>query len=101
MLDIVPIILFFAIGAALGALYFGGLWLTVRRVTDARRPKTMLLLSFLGRAAIVLAGFYAVTQVFRGQWEALAVAMLGFMGARSLLIRRWKPRSIPSSPTTR
>lgn len=97
MLDIAKVILFFGIGAALGALYFGGLWLTVRHVTKIRRPKTMLLVSFLGRVAIVLAGFYAMTQVFHGQWEALAVAMLGFVGARFLLIRRWKPRSITST----
>lgn len=96
MLDIVPFILFFAAGAALGAFYFGGLWLTVRRVTDTRRPKTMLLASFLGRAVLVLAGFYAMTQVVPGQWEALAIGLVGFMGMRLLLIRRWKPRSTAS-----
>ncbi len=41
--------------------------------------------SFALRMALVLAGFYLVMQ---GQWERLAVAMVGFLLVREILLRR-------------
>lgn len=91
MTDIVLLLLSFGWGAGMGLFYFGGLWLTLRRVPDAHRPKMLLVGSFLVRTGIVLAGFYGVTQVMDTHWEWLALSLLGFMGARLVLVRRWGP----------
>ena len=74
-----------AVGAVLGAFYFGGLWITVRRVAIAGQPALLLFLSFLLRAGVVLLGFYFVMD---GRWERLVACMAGFLLARSMLIRR-------------
>lgn len=74
----------FASGALLGAFYFGGLWLTVRRVAAAQQPALLLFMSFLVRAGAVLTGFYLVMD---GRWERVVGCMVGFVLARSVLIR--------------
>jgi F1F0 ATPase subunit 2 len=79
MSDWVWIIPAFLAGIALGALYFGGLWLTVQRLRVVRRPGTLLLVSFVVRTALVLAGFYLV---MGGQWERLVACVVGFVIAR-------------------
>lgn len=99
MTDSVLLLVFLAVGAVLGVFYFGGLWLTVRRVTDSDRPKLLLLGSFLVRTLIVLAGFYSVLQIMGPHWEWLAVSLVGFLGMRFLLVRRWRPDPALSSST--
>jgi F1F0 ATPase subunit 2 len=80
-------------GAALGLFYFGGLWLTVQRLTDSRRPAVWLLVSFLLRTGLLLVVLYFV---MGGQLERLAAAMFGFLISRQVLIGRLKPR--PARP---
>ena len=74
-----------ATGFALGMVYFGGLWLTVRVVQTFRQPALCLFVSFVLRACLVLSGFYLATN---GNWQQLAVCMAGFLLARTFLIRR-------------
>jgi F1F0 ATPase subunit 2 len=76
-------------GIGLGIFYFGGLWMTVQRIPTARRPVFMSLSSFFGRLAVVLAGFFLV---MGGHWERLLVCLLGFLGVRFVLVRRWGPQ---------
>ena len=45
---------------ALGAIFFGGLWWTVRRGISSRRPALWFFGSLLLRMSIALAGFYFV-----------------------------------------
>ena len=73
------------IGSVLGVFYFGGLWLTVRRVATDEQPALLLFVSFLVRSGVVLSGFYFVTD---GRWERLVACLAGFLAARTLLIRR-------------
>ena len=75
----------FFIGIALGGVYFAGLWETVRKLPDAKRPVRRIALSFALRAALALAGFWLVLQ---GGWESLAAAMVGFLAMREILLRR-------------
>ncbi len=77
-------------GTGLGLFYFGGLWLTVRRLPTARRPAFFSLLSFFGRLGVALFGFYLV---MGGHWERLLVCLLGFLGVRVILVRVWGPKS--------
>ena len=74
---------FFA-GAALGCLYFLGLWYTVRRQARLRHPTPWLLLSLFGRLALLLAGFYFVMS---GSWQRLLACVVGFIVARLVMTR--------------
>jgi len=72
-------------GAALGVVFFGGLWLTLQRMQSARHPALLLAGSFIGRSVITLAGFYVIAG---GHLERLLVAVLGFVLAR-MVTSRW------------
>ena len=77
-------------GAALGGLFYGGLWWTVRNGVASRSP-LWFLVSFPLRMLTVLAGFYAVSH---GHPGPLIACLLGFTAARLLITRR--VRSIAS-----
>ncbi|MDL1964441.1 MAG: ATP synthase subunit I [Deltaproteobacteria bacterium] len=81
-------ILAFAVGIGLGMFYFGGLWLTVRRLPAARHPVLLSFCSLFCRMVVVMVGFYFVMD---GHWLRLIVCMLGFLGMRSILVRLWGP----------
>jgi F1F0 ATPase subunit 2 len=75
-------------GIVLGISYFGGLWLTLLRLSGSRHPALLAFGSFIGRSGIILAGFYLVTD---GQWERLAASLAGFVISRQFLIHRLRP----------
>ena len=75
-------------GGVLGTIFFGGLWLTIRKATASQRPTLWFSLSLLLRMGIAIAGFYVVGQ---GHWERLAACLLGFIMAR--LVVTWFTRS--------
>jgi F1F0 ATPase subunit 2 len=70
-------------GAGLGALFFGGLWWTVRRGLKSERPALWLFASLLLRTSITLAGFYFVGH---DNWRRLLACLLGFVMARLLVM---------------
>jgi F1F0 ATPase subunit 2 len=76
-------------GSALGAFYFGVLWMTVQRLPAARRPWLLALGSFWFRLFVTLSGFYSATQ---GRWENLAACLAGFFLVRWVFIRRYQPK---------
>jgi F1F0 ATPase subunit 2 len=71
-------------GLALGAVFFGGLWWTLRKSLESRRPALWLLGSLLVRMSLVLVGLYLVSG---GQWERLLAGLAGVIGARFLVLR--------------
>ncbi len=71
-------------GLVLGAIFFGGLWWTVRQGVVSKSPAFLFLGSMLLRMAVVLAGFYFVG---RGDWERLVICLLGFITARFIVMR--------------
>jgi F1F0 ATPase subunit 2 len=71
-------------GAILGAMFYGGLWWTVRRGLLSRQPAIWFLTSQIARTAAALLGFYAV---FRGDWRRLVACLAGFTLARILVTR--------------
>jgi F1F0 ATPase subunit 2 len=75
-------------GMVLGLFYFGGLWITVKRLPFSARPALLTLCSYLGRLAVTLSGFYLV---MAGSWERLLAVMSGFMVMRIILVNIWKP----------
>lgn len=71
-------------GLLLGGIFFGGLWWTVRNGITAKRPGLWFLGSMIVRMTIVMAGFYFVGG---GQWERLLSCLIGFIAARSIVVR--------------
>jgi len=83
MTDVPTVALGLLAGSALGVVFYGGLWWTVRRVSG-RVVGPWLVGSFLLRALIVLAGFFAVA---RGPWYGVAACFAGFLAARVAVTR--------------
>jgi F1F0 ATPase subunit 2 len=71
-------------GLMLGAIFFGGLWWTVRNGVSSKHPALWFLGSMLVRMSLILVGFYFVG---RGNWQRLVACLLGFIIARFLVIR--------------
>ncbi len=76
-------------GMALGAIYFAGLWWTVKKGLAAQYPAVWFGASFLVRNAFVLAGFYWLAGA---EWQRLLVCLAGFIIARFLVAGRIKAR---------
>jgi F1F0 ATPase subunit 2 len=71
-------------GFVLGTFFFAGLRWTVRRGILSNSPALWFLGSMLLRMSLVLTGFYLVG---RGDWMRLATCLLGFIIARSTVMR--------------
>ena len=83
MNEAVYMVLAFISGLALGTLFFGGLWLTVKKAVTAKIPALWIFCSFFIRIGITLIGFYFISS---GNWKRLVVCVAGFMAARFLVI---------------
>ena len=70
-------------GAALGAVFFGGLWWTVQRGAVSPSPARWFLGSFVLRSTIVVAGFYLIGA---GQPVRMGLCLLGFVLARAIVL---------------
>lgn len=92
-----PLTLSILFGGLLGLGYFGGLWWTVRRVRNVEGSTALLLGSFLVRSVFALGGFYLILRWMDGHWEMVALSLLGFLGVRLVLVRRWGPETVLSS----
>ncbi|MFT4582567.1 MAG: F1F0 ATPase subunit 2 [Gammaproteobacteria bacterium] len=84
-----PLILVLAwmAGGLLGALFFGGLWWTVRQAVSAKQPALWVFGSFLLRTSVTLAGFYVISG---NHLDRLLLCLLGFVTARVLVTRLTK-----------
>jgi F1F0 ATPase subunit 2 len=71
-------------GFLTGTLFFGGLWITVKKAVHSKTPALWFAASFILRMAIVLSGFYYVSQ---GHWQRLLICLFGFLVARFFIIR--------------
>jgi F1F0 ATPase subunit 2 len=82
MNEFLTLALALAAGAVLGAIFFGGLWWTVRKGLSSRRPAHWFLGSLLARTGCILAGFYFVSG---GRCDRLLACLFGFVIARSIV----------------
>lgn len=83
----------FLVGVLIGALYFSGLWYTVRQLPTSRRPALLLIGSYVLRLALFLGAVYLLAG---SHWSYLLSALAGVLLARTLLIRRWGPGTVNS-----
>ncbi|QGQ26037.1 ATP synthase subunit I [Gimesia benthica] len=86
-------------GLLLGAIFFGGLWLTVKQLPKVSAPWLLFLGSALGRTLIILAGFWCVgiwlSESFR--WQRTAVCLAGFIIARMMITRYTRSTNVPAT----
>ena len=87
MSPLLPLVLSWTAGLGLGLFYFGGLWLTLQRLPDWRWPVPLVLVSFAGRTAVVVVGFYFV---MGGHWERMLACLAGFVMVRLVLVSRMR-----------
>ncbi len=95
MTDLLTLSLDFIAGLVLGAIFYGGLWWTVRRLC-VKAAGRWLVASFVVRASVALAGFYAVA---RGTGYGAAACLVGFFVARMVVTRltRLRPEAKPAA----
>ena len=89
MNKIIEIVIFVLIGVALGFIYFGGLWLTVRKFLFYRRSSLLVLLSFLIRNGFLIFALYLIGR--GGEWENIIFALIGIIGARWVFFGKINP----------
>ena len=87
MNDPLTLAIAWAAGVMLGAMFFGGLWWTVRKGMASRWPAVWFVGSLLVRLSLSLAGMYVVSG---GQWARLVLCLVGFVMAR--LVVMWLTR---------
>jgi F1F0 ATPase subunit 2 len=72
----------FIFGILLGVFFYGGLWLTIRRLATTRHPLALSMGGLVLRMAVTLAGFVLVMQ---GRWQNAVQVLLGFTAVRLFL----------------
>ena len=88
MNETLMLVLACAAGAGLGAVFFGGLWWTIRKGVSSKQPALWFFASLLVRMSIALAGFYFVSG---GDWKRLLLCLLGFVMARVVVMWITRP----------
>ena len=86
--ETLTLVLAWVAGGVLGAIFFGGLWWTVRKGVSSQQPALWFFGSLLLRMSIALAGFYFVSG---GHWDRLLACLLGFVIARFIVARLTGP----------
>ncbi|TAL84508.1 MAG: ATP synthase subunit I [Rhodanobacter sp.] len=89
-------------GVGLGAIFFGGLWWTVRKGVTSRQPALWFMGSLLLRMGLVVAGFALVGG---GDWRRLLLCLLGLAIGRIVVTRLTRshvrddlPAEMPHAP---
>lgn len=89
--SLLPLVVSLLAGIAAGALFFGGLWWTTRKILAPGQPALWFIGSFLVRTSVTLAVFHLVAH---DDWQRLLVCLLGFLLAR-LGVMRITRRAVP------
>jgi F1F0 ATPase subunit 2 len=91
MIEVLRFASLFVAGVLLGAIFFGGLWWTVRKGAVSPWPFLWFFCSFWLRLGVALGGFYFVGGE---DWRRLVLCLAGFALARpavQLLTRAPEP----------
>ncbi len=76
-------------GLLLSAIFYGGLWWTVRKGVASKQPALWFIISMPLRMGIALTGFYFVSG---GHWQRLLLCLCGFIMARLVVIWLNRPQ---------
>jgi F1F0 ATPase subunit 2 len=97
MIEAPMLILAFVVGAALGAMFFGGLWWTLRKAMTSQWSALWFASSLLLRMGLTLLGFYFVSA---GHWQRMVACLLGFAVSRVAITWLTRPRPSPANPSS-
>ena len=78
-------------GIVLGCLYFGGLWLSVRKLKNVESKKRFLLLSWAVRSVLLCLGLYALA---RYDAVSLLCGAAGLLVTKSVIVRAVKRKVV-------
>ncbi len=95
MNEIMSLALAVVTGILLGVIFFGGLWWTIHKGVESKRPGLWFFGSLLLRTGIALVGFYFIGN---GHWERMMVCLLGFVMARIIVNKMTLRREIKQTP---
>lgn len=94
MNEFLPVLLRLAVGCAaglvVGAIFFGGLWLTTRQLLTSPNPGLLALASFIGRMSVLGLGMFLVAQAGAA---ALIAAACGILAVRQWMIHHARVES--------
>ena len=94
MTETLTLALAWVAGVLLGAIFFGGLWWTVRRGVSSKQPALWFFGSLVVRMSVALAGLYFASG---GHWERMLSCLLGFVSASLLVTKLTRPRGQEAS----
>jgi F1F0 ATPase subunit 2 len=75
-------------GLGLGAMFFGGLWWTIRRGLSSQQPALWFFGSLMLRMGLAVVGICFLSG---GHWQRLLVCLLGFVMARIVVKQLTRP----------
>lgn len=84
MNDLLRSLLAFILGLVLGAQFFAGLWLTVRKALASKIPALWVVGSLFVRMGITVLGFYFIAS---HGWPGMLMCLAGFILARIIVLR--------------
>lgn len=70
------------IGIIVGVIYFGGLYLSVQKITEVKHPSLLMVLSFVVRMAVLVVAFFYLS---KGGYKNILFALLGVMAVRLVM----------------
>lgn len=79
----------FLVGIALGAFYFGGLYFSIKKLTEVKYPRLLMLISWVFRMLVLLGVFLYVA---RGGFQQILLALLGLMLMRLVITQITKEK---------
>jgi F1F0 ATPase subunit 2 len=83
-------------GVVLGIIFYGGLWLTLQRLGQAKHMTALLATSLLVRSGLALGGFYLISA---GRLDRLAICLATFWVTRLFFIKTLQPEKQRSVET--
>lgn len=88
----------FLFGILIGIVYFGGLYYSTQKFKDVKSPSLFMILSFIIRMAILIAGFYYLSKT---GYKNVLIALIGVILVRFIMIFKIKNYSSKSIPRER
>ncbi|MGK7881960.1 MAG: ATP synthase subunit I [Crocosphaera sp.] len=84
------IMFIFILGFLIGLGYFGGLWLTLKKLPNTSHPYRLMIGSFILRLIISLCCFYGLIYIFNNLETGITlfIGILGFILARIILTQK-------------
>ena len=81
----------FLMGAAVGAIFFGGLYFSVRKIAKVKYPRLLMTISLFLRMGVLLGAFFYIA---KGGYQDILLALLGVMLVRFAITFALKERKL-------